>query len=96
MCRLLSVYSIINPPKTGNCTITEQHHTDRIKLTDLKSIFSKSKSKTDELLDNLKNRLDHLIQNSDLEVDEVMDHDYAHSEIVDVIVYYVTGSIKAF
>ena len=81
MYKLLSVHSIIKPPETGNCTITEQHHTDRIKLSDLKSIFSKSKSKTDELLDNLKNRLDHLIQNSDLEVDEV---------------YYVKGSIKAF
>jgi len=47
---MLSVYSILKPPKTGNCKILEKN-TPKITLNDIKSIFVNDKvDKEDKLL----------------------------------------------
>jgi len=62
-----------------------------IKLSDIKEIYRPSESKTEAALKKLKNKIDVIITNNEWEADEVFEHDYASSEILDCIIYYVTG-----
>jgi len=89
--KLLSVYSLIKPPLYGNCIVTEIDNETVIKLSDIKKIYRPSESKTEAALKQLKNKIDVIITNNEWEADEVFEHDYASSEILDCIIYYVTG-----
>ena len=91
---LLSVYKILKPPKFGNCrvrNITEEERPS-ITLQDFKEIFKDSKlSYKQQHIQNLQKRIDHLIENSEWECDEIIDNDYGIDEVRDCIIYYVTG-----
>lgn len=65
--KLLSVYSIIKPPKSGNCTILDST-TTKLTIKDIKDVFSKNDtSERQSKIDNLKKRLDTLVA-QDIEV----------------------------
>lgn len=95
--KLLSVYSVIKPPKFGNCTVTEEPSPPlRVSLQDLQSIYGvKSEGKMTQYRLELQKKLDEILKHDDWEVDEVidpaLDHDYALSPTLDCIIYYVTG-----
>jgi len=61
---MLSCYSILIPPKTGNCTILETTDRPKITVNDIKNIFQakESVSVRNNKIETLKNRLDNLIK----------------------------------
>ena len=95
--KLLSVYSIIKPPKFGNCTVSEQPSPQLLlSLRDLKTAYGqKSEAKSVKYGCEIRAKLDEILQHDDWEADDVIEnnpeHDYALSSILDCIIYYVTG-----
>jgi len=58
--KLLSTYSILKPPKSGNCTINDDSPLNPvIKISDLKEIYNHEKS---HLVEDLKNKLNKIIE----------------------------------
>lgn len=90
----MSVYSLIKPPKYGNCTVSENYLHNVIKVEDLKQIYKESKRNKMSRLVDLKTKLDDLIMNEDWEVDQVIEQnpETCLDSILDSIIYYVTGS----
>lgn len=90
---MLSVYSVLKPPKTGNCTVENNDPTQSlISLESIKNIYQKCEKKS--LLENIREKLDFAIEQDDWTVDEVVensDHDYFLAPVVDCVIYYVTG-----
>lgn len=89
---MLSVYSIIRPPKYGNCSVNEKEIKNVINISDLKLIYKKCRSKTSSALEELKKTLDHIIKTEEWEAHHVIEHDYSRASAIDCIIYYVTGS----
>ena len=91
---------MINPPKYGNCTVKEKNNNIVISVADIKEVYMKNKKETatatTKSLDKLKKKLEHAINYTDHEVDEVIEHDYFQSPVVECIIYYVTGSYTYF
>lgn len=98
--KLLSVYSIIKPPKSGNCTILDSTQ-PKLTLKDIKDAFSKNDILPERQLkiNHLKERLDTLITQG-IEVDNVFhkdifrDHDYYKSDIEECVLYYICGYVS--
>ncbi|KMQ85335.1 hypothetical protein RF55_16184 [Lasius niger] len=86
--KLLSIYSILKPPASGNCTITKTYPKTLITLSELKDIYDKP---TKISMTSLKAKLDEFIEENEWEFDDVVEHDYSHAAVVDCIIYYVTG-----
>lgn len=59
--KILSVYSVLKPPKYGNCSITSTD-TPQISLADLHEIFHSKDSCKTEKITKLKIKLDKLIE----------------------------------
>lgn len=93
--KLLSIYKLIKPPKFGNCSVQESTDKRSISLADINIVFHKEPSHILQHLNELKKKLDTMIETTDGECDEVfsMDHNYTKSPVVDCIVYYVTGFV---
>ncbi|KMQ91913.1 hypothetical protein RF55_8168 [Lasius niger] len=92
--KLLSMYSILKPPASGNCTLTETSHPKTlITVSELRSIYQKP---TETSLIDLKARLDGLIEETEWELDDVVEHDYSHAPVVNCIIYYVTGLLQNY
>lgn len=94
--KVLSIYSIIKPPKFGNCTVSEQSTPQiLVSLQELKDIYGpKSEGKFATYRRRVKDKLDEILRQHDCEADEIIDahdHDYALPETLDCIIYYVTG-----
>jgi len=92
--KILSVYSVLRPPKHGNCTITDAD-VPKISLADLRGIFHDKTSERFEKIVKLKEKLDSLIANNEWEACEILpDVDSeSDSSIRDCIVYYVCGYV---
>lgn len=89
--KLLSVYSVLKPPKYGNCSV----HDDKplrplISISDIKDVFMKG-LKSPPLLEELKQKLDGLIEHEEWDFSDVVEHDYTCAPVVDCVIYYVTG-----
>lgn len=95
--KILSVYSIIKPPKFGNCTISEDIPPPQIlSLQKVKDIYVSKKGKSATYKQHIKQKLDDILEYNDWEADDIIehtncDHVYAMSQILDCIIYYVTG-----
>lgn len=94
----MSLYSVIKPPKYGNCTVFEQTLPQiLISLQELKDIYgAKSQGKSVQYRQRIKEELDEILRHHDWEADDVIEytnyeHDYAVAETLDCIIYYVTG-----
>jgi len=89
---MLSCYSILKPPKTGNCTILETTDKPKITMTDIKDIFQSKESVRNNKIETLKNRLDNLIKEDSWEVEDIFtDHNYCIASTRDSITYYICG-----
>jgi len=93
--KMISVYSLLKPPKTGNCKILEPNiHT--ITINDLNSVINNEHvSQRDEKIETLKKKLDSLVMN-EVEVDDIFDsniHNYYKAEVEDCVLYYICGYI---
>ena len=92
--KILSVYSVLKPPKYGNCIISENKISQfLITVNDLKQVYDKKNSKYVASRQRLKDKLDTLITNEEWEVDDLFndDHDYSLAPVIDCIIYYTTG-----
>lgn len=93
--KMLSVYSILRPPKTGNCKILEPS-VHQITLADINDVFNNDNvSPRFEKIETLKTKLDSLLMEN-LEVDEVFDsnvHNYYKANVEDCVLYYICGYI---
>lgn len=100
--KLLSVYSIIKPPKSGNCTILDLTQ-PKLTLKDIKDVFNKNDILPERQLkiNHLKERLDTLIT-QDIEIDDVFqedifrDHDYYKSDTESCVLYYICGYVSRY
>lgn len=59
--KILSIYSVLKPPKHGNCTVTTMN-APKLCLSDLKEIFHNKSSQRNEKINQLKIKLDQLIE----------------------------------
>ena len=90
--KLLSLYAVIKPPKYGNCTVDSADPVAHlIKLSDIKQIYTNTESKSPTALQNLKNKLDDLIDDGRWEFVDIVEHDYAYTPVIDCLKYYITG-----
>lgn len=92
---MISVYSLLTPPKTGNCKILEPNiHT--ITINDLNFVMNnKDISQRSEKIETLKKKLDFLLM-SEVEVDDIFDsniHNYYKAEVENCVLYYICGYI---
>lgn len=88
---MLSVYSLLKPPKFGNCQTELGQEAPCLTLAELTSAF-KDESPGESKLQELRKRLDGYVS-EELEWEAIYDHSYALAEVVDCIVYYVTGFV---
>lgn len=71
--KMLSLYSILKPPKTGNCKILEKN-TPKITMDDIKSIFVEDSVNKSEKILKLQNKLDSILTVEELEVEDVFEN----------------------
>lgn len=93
--RILSLYSIIKPPKYGNCTILDKH-APKISVSEIKDIFQGDEEnvRTNKLND-LQSKIDMLVEDGQWEADDIFeDHNYNSTTAIDCIVYYACGYIS--
>lgn len=86
--KLLSVYSILHPPKYGNCSDISNQSSNLIKISDLKSIYD---DKSESALVTLKRKLDDILLEDLWEFSDILEHDYSYAPVIDCFIYYVTG-----
>ncbi|CAI6343939.1 unnamed protein product [Macrosiphum euphorbiae] len=92
--KILSVYSVLKPPKYGNCTVVNSD-SQKISLADIRDIFHEKPSERWEKIEKLKTKLDSLVENNEWEACDVLpiiDSD-GESSVQDCIVYYVCGYV---
>lgn len=92
--KILSVYSVLKPPKHGNCTITNID-APKISLSDLKEIFHDTSSKRFEKINTLKTKLDELIEEGQWKPCDVLPKvdSTMENSTRDCILYYVCGYV---
>jgi len=90
---MLSVYSVLRPPKTGNYTVIDNEPTKSlISFKSMKDTYKNPEKKS--LLETVREKLDFAIKQNDWTVDNVLetsDHDYFLAPVVECIIYYITG-----
>lgn len=90
------MYKILKPPKFGNCTVREftEEEMPSINLKEFKNIFKEKNMLHKQVhIGNLKKKLDHLIEFTEWECDEIIEHDYEMDEVMSCILYYIIGYI---
>lgn len=90
---MLSIYKIIKPP-FANCTIQNiaDHNESKISMVEFKNIFkSFNESSKQKLIENIKSKLDHLIEKETEVVFDMVDHNYCQADTTDCVLYYITG-----
>lgn len=91
--RILSIYSVLRPPKSGNCSILD-NEAPKISLTELKEIFHSTSTIRQQKLLSLKSKVDMLIDEGTWEADEIFeDHNYNEASALNCIIYYATGYV---
>ncbi|XP_060843017.1 uncharacterized protein LOC132924085 [Rhopalosiphum padi] len=60
-------------------------------MTDLKDIYQPKKY---NLVENLKTKLNNIIEEKEWEFNDVVEHDYTKPEIIDCLIYYLTGYLS--
>lgn len=88
--KMLSVYSLLKPPKFGNCEARASEEKPYITFEDFKNTFT---YKDNTAVADLKKKLDSLINEESWECDDVIEHDYGMAEVVECIIYYVSGFV---
>ncbi|KAL5245858.1 hypothetical protein ACI65C_013266 [Semiaphis heraclei] len=92
---MLSVHSLIKPPKSGNCKIFEEN-IPVITVGDLKDIIKETANSTVriEKIEELKDKINNIVDEECCDVDDIfLEHNYSDSTVFDCIVYYLAGYI---
>lgn len=96
MYRMLSTYSLLKPPKYGNC-IADKEYTSDIKYQDFKNIFEIDENFSQKHIHTLQEKLQESIENNpDCDVLTFLDERPLQSNdniVLDCIVFYVTGFV---
>jgi len=93
-CRILSIYSVLGPPKSGNHTILDCQ-APKIALLELKEIVHCESIIKQQKLNVLKSKVDLLVDEGSWEADEVIeDHNYDEASVLNCIMYYTTGYVS--
>ena len=93
--KILSAFSILKPPKLGNCTPSSSGAPKSIiTISRLKELYKTKKvSAFEEIKKNLKVIVED--ENSDFnDFINMTEHDYALPEILDSLLFYTTGSVS--
>lgn len=92
--RIISTFSIIKPPTSGNCTVREIDY-EPISLTEIRNIFKKS-SQPQSKLESIKNKFKNNIQCEDWDFDNqfTTDHDDHLPDVNDCAIYCYTAHIS--
>ncbi|KAH6945673.1 hypothetical protein HPB50_009587 [Hyalomma asiaticum] len=69
--RMLSLYSLLKPPRFGNCVAPEKGQSAFITLADFREIFKSSSAQRNGKLEELKEKLDGLVSTGKWECDEM-------------------------
>ncbi|KAE9522841.1 hypothetical protein AGLY_016758, partial [Aphis glycines] len=95
--KILSISSILKPPKTGNCQILDST-TPKITSTDLKELFKSNLSEREQKIEKLKEKINNIIDEDDecdpLDagvLDIILDHNYCEiqkSAAKECVIYY--------
>ncbi|XP_050064406.1 uncharacterized protein LOC126553303 [Aphis gossypii] len=93
--RMLSVYSIIKPPKSGNCCILEEN-IPVITITDLKTILNDKNdvNEREVKINNLKQKIDYIVEEGQWNFEDVFsEHNYSDvsSTAFECAVYFMAG-----
>lgn len=92
--RTLTLYSLLKPPKFGNCEVQE-NETSLLDFAAFKDVFQgKTMDTYKEHLDELRRKMDGLIETEEWECEDVLCTDDTIPEVADCIVYYVTGFLS--
>lgn len=91
--KILSIFSVIKPPRYGNCTLLHAKYETAVTISDIKDLYYDPDQK-EASRNKLKKKLDNAIENSDFQFQHFMDHDYSRPEILDCVIYYVTGYLS--
>lgn len=96
--KMLAVYSILKPPKSGNCSILNPE-TPKITISDLKTIFNTNDiTEKEKKIEHLRKTLDSYVTVG-LEVEDVFhnnDHNYFKVDAETCILYYICGYITRY
>ncbi|KAE9533657.1 hypothetical protein AGLY_009006 [Aphis glycines] len=88
--RMLTVSSLIKPPKSGNYTIDEVQK-PVLEIRDFKDLIS-NESLREEKIKNMKSKLDLIIEEKNWECEDIfLEHDYTKSSVFECVVYYLGG-----
>lgn len=93
------MYSIIKPPKTGNCQILDPS-TSMIQLSDLKDFFKSEPSERQIKNERLKRLLDSMVEESDWNSNvDLAFQDHSYSTKIKVaakkcVLYYICGYVN--
>ncbi|KAH6930073.1 hypothetical protein HPB50_008776 [Hyalomma asiaticum] len=90
-CTECSPCTVLKPPKFGNCEAREQ--APAIDFATFKAAF-KNKKPDESRLDMLKAEHDGLIETEAWDFDDIVTTDCSNVEVVDAILYYVTGFLS--
>lgn len=96
--KILSIFSIIKPPKYGNCRLVNTKCKPPISMSEIKNLYRDSRQEVSSIV-KLKEKLDNVINNNEFDqnLDQFMDNDYSdysQPEIIDCVIYYVTGYLS--
>lgn len=95
--KILSFYSILKPPRRGNCSLTNDPIEPLISMTRLKEIYkSRESNEKMSFIEEIKNKLNVVISQDDNDFTDFMiavDHDYDLPYVTQCLMYFVTGNI---
>ncbi|XP_043269761.1 uncharacterized protein [Venturia canescens] len=92
--KILSLYSILKPPKTGNCSITKENPTlPLVTLADLQSIYHNSDTSVN-ISNLIKEKLQRIVQHEEWDFETVSEHDYSVPEVASCVMYCLTADLS--
>ncbi|CAI6352888.1 unnamed protein product [Macrosiphum euphorbiae] len=86
--QIVSSYSILKPPKSGNCMILETK-TPKITLSDVKNVYESNQSERITKITNLEDKLNQISNEGIWEADDIFDHDDCQSSVKNCVTYYM-------
>lgn len=92
--KILSFYSILTPPRIGNCSLTDIPTEPLISMTRLNEIYNYNEKKS--FVEEIKNKLNVVISQDDNDFRDFInatDHDYDLPYVTQCLLYFVTGNI---
>lgn len=95
--KIMSAFSVLKPPKTGNCTVFDGNSQEPlISICRLKELYH---SKDTRAIEEIKKKLETIIECENTDFSDfvsLVHHDYALPEINNCLIFYITGRVSAY